>query len=173
MAAVVGIPLDENSSYLQGAAQAPQKIRAAFHSPSSNYCAENGTDLSQSPHWKDLGDLVLPAGVAAIPEIEARVSATLQTHPKVLCLGGDHSISYPVVKAVAKNYPGLTILHLDAHSDLYDNFEGNRYSHACPFARIMEEGLASRLVQVGIRTLNPHQRQQAKRFNAEIIEIEN
>lgn len=173
MVAVIGIPLDENSSYLQGAAQAPAKIREAYNSPSSNYCAENGIDLSQSSRWKDLGDLSLPAGAPAIQEIMKKVSAALQLHNRVLCLGGDHSVSYPVVKAVAGKYPGLNILHLDAHSDLYDDFEGNRYSHACPFARIMEEGLAKRLVQVGIRTLNPHQRKQAKKFGVEIIEMKN
>lgn len=173
MVAVIGIPLDENSSYLQGAAQAPAKIRVAYHSPSSNYCAEDGTDLSQSSQWNDLGDLSLPAGAPAIEEIRDKVSAALQSHQKVLCLGGDHSVSYPVVKAVAGKYSGLNILHLDAHSDLYNDFEGNRYSHACPFARIMEEGLAKRLVQVGIRTLNPHQRDQAARFGVEIVEMKN
>ncbi|QOI97424.1 MAG: agmatinase [Flammeovirgaceae bacterium] len=173
MVAVIGIPLDENSSYLQGAAQAPAKIRGAYHSPSSNYCAEDGTDLSQCSQWKDLGDLSLPAGEMAIQEITRKISSALQSHDNVLCLGGDHSVSYAVVKAVAGKYPGLNILHLDAHSDLYADFEGNRYSHACPFARIMEEGLAKRLVQVGIRTLNPHQREQAKKFGVEIIEMKN
>jgi arginase family enzyme len=62
-------------------------------------------------------------------------------------------------------------LHLDAHPDLYDELEGNRYSHACPFARIMEEDLVVRLVQVGIRTMNPHQRAQAERFGVEVIEM--
>jgi Arginase/agmatinase/formimionoglutamate hydrolase, arginase family len=75
------------------------------------------------------------------------------------------------VKAIAKNHPELTIFHFDAHPDLYDEFEGNRFSHACPFARIMEAGLAKRLVQVGIRTLNRHQREQAKRFGVEIVEM--
>ena len=52
---------------------------------------------------------------------------------------------------------GSFLLQLDAHPDLYDEYEGNRTSHACPFARIMEENLAGRLVQVGIRTMNAHQ----------------
>jgi arginase family enzyme len=65
----------------------------------------------------------------------------------------------------------LTILHIDAHPDLYDVLDGNRFSHACPFARIMESGLAARLVQVGIRTLNTHQREQAQRFGVEMIDM--
>jgi arginase len=89
-----------------------------------------------------------------------------------IALGGDHSITYPIMRAVAKRHPGLTILHIDAHGDLYDDFEGDRYSHACPFARIMEEGLAARLVQVGIRTLTPHQREQITRFGVDTIEMQ-
>jgi arginase family enzyme len=65
----------------------------------------------------------------------------------------------------------LNILQLDAHPDLYNEFEGNPFSHACPFARIMEEKLAARLVQVGIRTMNPHLQEQAERFNVETIDM--
>ena len=66
-----------------------------------------------------------------------------------LVLGGDHSISYPVVRAVSEKLGGpLDILHLDAHPDIYHSFEGNKYSHASSFARIMEGGYARRLLQV-------------------------
>ena len=62
---------------------------------------------------------------------------------------GDHSISYPVVRAVSEKLGGpVDILHLDAHPDIYDCFEGNTYSHASSFARIMEGGYARRLLQV-------------------------
>src|SRR2546422_11218359 len=64
-----------------------------------------------------------------------------------------------------------SILHFDAHPDLYPEFEGDRYSHACPFARIMEERLADRLVQVGIRTLTAAQRAQAERYGGEGIDM--
>ena len=66
-----------------------------------------------------------------------------------IVLGGDHSISYPVVRAISSKLGGpVDILHLDAHPDIYDAFEGNRYSHASSFARIMEGGYARRLLQV-------------------------
>ena len=68
-------------------------------------------------------------------------------------------------------HPRPTILHLDAHPDLYDAFEGDCVSHACPFARILEERLATRLVQVGIRAMTGHQRDQAARFKVEIIDM--
>jgi arginase len=90
---------------------------------------------------------------------------------KPIALGGDHSVTYPILRAVSRYHPDLTILHIDAHPDLYDEFEGDRFSHACPFARTMEEGLARRLVQVGIRAMNRHQRSQAERFGVEVIDM--
>ena len=76
-------------------------------------------------------------------------SMFFQAPLRPLVLGGDHSISYPVVRAVSEKLGGtVDILHLDAHPDIYDAFEGNKYSHASPFARIMEGGYARRLLQV-------------------------
>jgi agmatinase len=86
-------------------------------------------------------------------------------------LGGDHAVTYPIVEAFHKKYDDLSILHFDAHPDLYNELDGNRHSHACPFARIMENGLARRLVQVGIRGMNSHQRNQAERFGVEVHEM--
>jgi agmatinase len=171
MIGVVGIPFDEFSSFLHGPEKAPPLIRQAYHSDSANYFTERGIDLKFHGGWKDCGDLHLPSGKEAIEAIEAGIQKLLLVNDKILSLGGDHSVTYPIVKAISRKYGKLNILHLDAHPDLYDNFEGNRFSHACPFARIMEEGFASRLVQVGIRTMNTHQRQQASRFGAEVYEM--
>jgi arginase len=171
MISVVGIPYDASSSFMRGPALAPSKIRASFHSDSSNYYTELGTDLKDHAGISDAGDVTLSEGISVPISIEKSLDSILKQSARVLTLGGDHSITYPVVKAYAKKYSQLTILHLDAHGDLYDNFEGDKYSHACPFARIMEEGLAVRLVQAGIRTLSTHQREQAKRFGVEIIEM--
>ncbi|GAB1446415.1 agmatinase [Flammeovirgaceae bacterium] len=171
MISVIGIPFDEFSSFMRGPAQAPLKIREAYHSDSANYFTEGLVNLKDHPGWKDEGDLALPSGVEAIEAIERAITEQLNKTDKILSLGGDHSITYPIIKAFAKKFGKLTILHLDAHGDLYDNFEGNKYSHACPFARIMEEGLASRLIQVGIRTMNTHQAKQVKRFGVEVIQM--
>ena len=169
--AVVGVPLDQNSSFLSGAALAPPRIRQALHSGETNLCAEDGTDLSTDSRWLDLGDLDLQGGGDALGRIEAAVATLLGKDLRILALGGDHAITYPILRAYATKYADLTVLHLDAHPDLYDEFEGSRHSHACPFARIMEEGLVTRLVQVGIRTMNPHQRDQARRFGVEVVEM--
>jgi len=164
---VVGVPTDVNSSYMAGAALAPSKIREALNRPSTNICTEDGIDLGTHPGWEDGGDLELDGAPIGEP-IDRSISRLLETDHRVVALGGDHAITYPIVRATARKHPGLTILHLDAHADLYDEFEGNRESHACPFARIMEDGLAHRAVQIGIRTMNPHQREQAERFGVEV-----
>ncbi len=168
---VVGIPFDENESLYRGPAQAPASIREGMHEGSMNLWTESGIDLEAAAQWQDDGDIELTDGGDAFAQIEAGVAAVLERGERVLSLGGDHSITYPILRAYARYYPALTILHLDAHPDLYEDFEGNHFSHACPFARIMEEQLAVRLVQVGIRTLNQQQRTQAERYRVEVIEM--
>lgn len=166
----LGFPWDEQSSHLRGAAQGPAKIRAILASGASNLCSETGLDLEQDDRFALLDDAVLELGGPALGQIEARVTELLSRQERILALGGDHAITYPILRAYAKRYPDLNILHFDAHPDLYDEFQGNRLSHACPFARIMEEGLAGHLTQVGIRCANAHQRGQIERFGVEVIE---
>ena len=167
---LLGCPWDAGSSFLRGAANAPPLIRRALASPSSNSWSESLIDLGSARALGDAGDLDL-TGPDPRATIERGARAIVDAGNLPLALGGDHSVSYPLLRAVRSGHPRLTVLHIDAHADLYDDFEGDRYSHACPFARIMEEGLADRLVQVGIRTLNQHQRAQADRFGVEIIDM--
>jgi agmatinase len=169
--AVVGIPFDAFSSFMHGAAHAPAQIRKVMHSGACNLCSESGIDLADRPEFIDLGDLDFDGESDAIESIEATTSDLLNRDIRLISLGGDHAITYPLLKSYHKKFGRLDIVHLDAHPDLYDRYDDNRFSHACPFARIMEERLASRLVQIGIRTLNPHQKQQAERFGTEIITI--
>ena len=168
---LLGVPLDENSSFLRGPALAPARIRETLYSDSANMCAENGLDLGQHGGWHDGGDLAVTFGEAALAEITAGIDGMLRGNGRTLSLGGDHSITYPIIRAYAQHYPNLNILQIDAHPDLYHEYNGNRYAHGCPFARIMEAGLATRLVQMGIRTMNPHQREQAERFGVEVLEM--
>jgi arginase len=168
---LLGIPFDAHSSYLRGPAQAPPLIREALHCDSSNSWTETGVNLGTPGTFADAGDLSLAEDISAFEVIEKKVAELLDEGQRPVSLGGDHSVTYPVVRAFGKRYPDLTIIHFDAHPDLYQEFEGNRYSHACPFARIMEEGCAKRLIQLGIRTMNEHQREQASRFGVEVIEM--
>ncbi len=167
--AVLGVPLDLNSSYLRGASKAPEKIRDALLCESTNLCAEDGLDLGMDDRWRDRGDVGSTDDQPTFKEIESRMGGLMAVGNQILALGGDHSITWPLVRAHAAMHLGLTILHLDAHPDLYDEFKDSKTSHACPFARIMEEELATRLVSVGIRGPNPHQIKQAERFGVETI----
>jgi len=166
---LIGVPYDASSSFLRGSAAAPPLIRDAIWSPAGNSFTENGADLTG---LTDAGDLRLSETPAeARDQIEMGIGALLASGFHPIALGGDHSITYPIVRAIVTQWPTLTLLHIDAHGDLYDEFDGNRYSHACPFARILEDCPGVTLVQVGIRTLTPHQREQVARFGVNCIEM--
>ena len=163
-----GILFDEKSSFMRGPAEAPPIIRTILNNGSANLFTEAGIDLGTHP-YEDKGDFVSSNYL----DIEDITTGNIELGVPLLTLGGDHSITYPVVKALAKSHSAIDILHFDAHADIYDEFEGDKYSHACPFARIMEEGLAENLTQVGIRTLNNHQKEQAIKYNVDIREMRN
>ncbi|WP_421784941.1 agmatinase [Hyphobacterium sp.] len=168
-----GIPLDANSSHLPGTAQGPAALRAEIAKDYANLCAENGVDLADPAVFRfgpDI-DLANTAGDADYPAIEAAVAEILAEGAKPLMIGGDHSVSVPVLRAIAKAGPAPVIVHFDAHPDLYEAYEGSPWSHACPFARIIEESLCARLIQIGIRTLNAHQREQIRRFGVECFDM--
>ena len=167
---LLGIPFDANSSWLRGSAGAPPIIRVALNSDSSNSTTELGVDLSAEGSYCDAGDLKFTFE-QPFAAIEAKVGELLDHNLRPVSLGGDHSITLPIVRAFGHHIPDLTVIHFDAHPDLYDELEGNRHSHACPFARIMEARAAKRLIQLGIRTMTTHQRQQAERFGVEVVEM--
>lgn len=166
---LIGLPTDCNSSFERGPAQAPAAIRAALWSDRGNLACEDGLELETDFHFNDLGDLPLVEAPGDHAAIREAVSASLAGGATPLLLGGDHAVTWPVVEAVHAHHGPVTILHFDAHPDLYADFDGNPRSHASPFARIMEAGLARRLVQVGVRTLTRHCREQAERHGVEIV----
>ncbi|HSO20032.1 MAG TPA: agmatinase, partial [Desulfosarcina sp.] len=162
---------DEYSSFMRGPAKAPTLIRKTLHNGASNLFAENGINLAEHPLLHDLGDLRLPEGEAAIAAIDRQIGRLAAARLRVLALGGDHAVTFPVVRALTDVYTDLTILHLDAHPDIYDTYAGSRFSHACPFARIMETGRIKQLVQVGIRGMNDRQRRQVEKYKVACIEM--
>lgn len=168
---LLGLPYDASSTYLRGAAQAPARIREALHRASTNLWSEDLREIAGAPHLEDAGDLDLSRTAEARERIERAVAEIIDRGGRPLSLGGDHSVTYPVLRALGPRHPDLTILDVDAHPDLYHEYEGDPYSHASPFARIMEEKLAARLVQIGIRTMNAHQKEQAGRFGVEILDM--
>ncbi len=168
---LIGLPTDCNSSFARGPAAAPAAIRAALWSDRGNLAAEDGQEIGHDFLLEDRGDLPLTETPDDDAIIRNAVTESLSTGAMPILLGGDHAVSFPIVQAIAAKHGPVNILHFDAHPDLYDDFEGNPRSHASPFARILEAGLCRRLVQVGIRTLNRHCREQAARFGVEIVPI--
>jgi arginase len=169
--ALIGLCFDGNSSYISGAAEGPSLMRSALFSPASNMWSESGINLGEPATFFDAGDISAASCQQMFTLIEESITKLLEQDLPVISLGGDHSITFPVLKAYSKKYPQLSVLHFDAHPDLYDDFGGNPFSHASPFARVLEAGLIKRLVQVGIRTMNGHQREQVDRFGVEVYQM--
>ena len=172
MIEILGIPFDDASSFRKGCRDGPNAIREAFRSPSTNSCAENELPLDGHPEIRDVGDLLVDSGSVGRAKIRETIQKSLEANNRVLALGGDHSITYPILAAHGAGGEKVNVLQFDAHPDLYGELDGDRYSHACPFARAHEDGLIGRHVQIGIRTMNPHQRKQAERFNVEVISMQ-
>jgi arginase len=169
--ALLGIPWDGDSSWKPGAARAPAAIRAELERVRrySTMLTESGVDLDRPGLLSDEGDVACgPDSATTRAAIQAAVTRQLDAGREPLSLGGDHSVSYPILRAVHARLGRVDVLHFDAHPDLYDEFEGNRYSHACPFARALEDGLIGRLAQVGIRAASAAQRALAEAHGVEM-----
>ncbi len=161
---LLGLPTDVNSSHRRGPARGPAAIRAQLHSGASNLTAENGRDLGDPAVFRDAGDLALTETAADLDRI-ADGAAEVLRQGAGLFLGGDHFVTWPILEGLRRaGRPPPQILHIDAHPDLYPDFEGNPHSHASPFARIFENGLCAGLTQVGVRTVNATQRDQIARY---------
>ena len=167
--ALIGMPFDDHSSFLKGPAKAPPLIIEAIESDSANYFTEDLMDLADHSDVCWLGN----APLQDYFDIESIIAEILKGGAIPFSIGGDHSITYPILRAMSASYPSLSILHFDAHGDLYDSLGGNKHSHASPFARIMEERLSQGLTQVGIRTLNDHQQTQVSKFGVKVIDMRN
>ncbi len=173
MVTILGIPFDANSSYLKGPALAPDRIRLMEKEGSANLFSESGTEIKSGTAYIDKEDLHFETtdstkGFTAIKEALAK---ELKSSNKILCLGGDHSVSYPIIDAHSDKYKDLHVLHIDAHGDLYENFDNNPYSHASPFARLAELGKIKSLTQVGIRCNTSHLREQANKYHVKVVEM--
>ena len=167
---LLGVPIDANSSFRFGCAQGPAAIRAALHSSSGNNANEASVDVT--PVLEDLGDVPVANDVGSAADATAITDAVrgqLDRGRQVISIGGDHSVTYPILRAFREFHDDLTVVHVDAHPDMYDDLDGNPLSHASPFARALEDGCMTTLVQLGIRTATQHQVDQAERWNVTML----
>ncbi len=170
MISLLGVPLDANSSHLRGPALGPAAIRAALHSGSGNHSSEASVEVVGE--LDDIGDIAVANEVGSYADadlITAAIREQLDAGRQTITLGGDHSITYPILRAFREYHDDLTVVHIDAHPDIYDNLDGNPLSHASPFARALEAGCMTKLVQLGIRTATPHQREQGARWDVTML----
>ncbi|KAF1709346.1 agmatinase [Pseudoxanthomonas kalamensis DSM 18571] len=156
--AVVGVPLDLATTYRPGARLGPRAIRAA--SVSLAWCAPYAWDFDpcERLHVIDWGDVLFDHGrPERIVDAIATIFAEFVRHGVVpLALGGDHFISYPILRALSAAHGPLSLIHFDAHSDTWRD-ESGRIDHGTMFFHAAREGLVdpARSIQVGMRTLNP------------------
>jgi len=166
---LLGVPWDAASSFRPGARLAPPRIRAMAESLSA--ASERGHDL-RGLAAVDAGDLHLPTHVEkAEASIAQAVAAVVAGGAVPIVLGGDHAISVPSFAAVLEQHPGLELLVLDAHPDLYATYRGDPFSHATVSHRIAQLGgmAGSRITQVGVRASNPAQRAAAETLGVRTI----
>src|SRR5436309_6352790 len=151
---ILPIPLDRTTTYMPGTRTGPHEILVAS-SHMELWDEETETDVHKIGIFT-MPELELPFGTMeeVVKEIR-RVTAEIVKRGKFpVVLGGKHSITPPVVAAIAASQPGMSVLQIDAHADLRDSFMGTPYNHACAMRRTLEHAPAT---QVGIRSLSPEE----------------
>jgi agmatinase len=152
---ILPVPLDRTTSYVAGTRNGPHEILVAS-SHMELWDEETESDIHSIGIFT-LPEMELPfASMDEVVEDIRRVTAELIARGKFpVVLGGEHSITGPVVAAVAARHPNLSVLQIDAHADLRDSFMGTRHNHACAMRRVLDH--AARCTQVGIRSLSPEE----------------
>jgi agmatinase len=155
---VLPIPYEHTVSYGGGTGRGPRAILDASRYV-EYYDEELGTELCRTVGVATLPPLRLgkSTGERAVARMYNAVKDLLADGKFVAVLGGEHTISQAPIKAHLEKYPDLSIVHVDAHADLRQSYEGSRYSHACIMARVCEFMDPARIVQVGIRALSPEE----------------
>jgi agmatinase len=158
-----GLPDDSQSSFRRGSAAGPQRIRLAYDGNCYNAATESGVDLTGAV--ADLGDLPAQSAWELTARSYQEFAARLFQSGKIpFFAGGDHAVTVPIIAALAEIGEPVHLIQIDAHPDLYLEYEGNRDSHACTIARALEMRHVASVTQFGIRTLNQAQMPQLVRY---------
>ena len=163
---VLPVPVDRTTSYVPGTRNGPREILQAS-SHMELWDEELGVDIHELGIFT-LPEMELPFGELAplMAEIH-RVASEILAHDKFLVtLGGEHSITPPLVAAAAARHPGLTVLQIDAHADLRDSYMGTPHNHACAMRRTLEH---ARITQVGIRSMSTEEARVAASLDTTIF----
>lgn len=152
--AIIGVPFDTGASFRVGSRFAPEAIRSV--SVLLRPCdLEKGINIFDHLSGIDYGDLTVVPGFIedTYQRITTSLKTILDTDITPVFIGGDHSISLPILRAVAEKHGPVGLLHFDSHSDTWDQYYGHRYFHGTPFLRAFEEHLIDpkRTIQIGMR----------------------
>lgn len=149
---IIGAPMDFTVSFRPGTRQGPQQIRQVSHGL-EEYSVDLDLDLADYNYY-DAGDIILPFGAVqeSLRRISLMTAEILAGGKFPLVLGGEHLISYAIIKEVASVHPGLAVIHFDAHTDLREEFLGERFSHATVMRRVVDLIGGKNLYQFGIRS---------------------
>ena len=166
-----GLPCDAQSTFRRGPADAPSRIRLAYDGRCYNATTELGADLAGLV--SDAGDW-FPGGSweETREDYRFRAEELLAGEAVPFFAGGDHAITMPLVEALEVLEEPVHVVQLDAHPDLYPEFDGDRWSHACVGARILEMEHVASLTQIGVRTLNQPQLEVARRHAGRLTILE-
>lgn len=167
-----GMPMDWTVSYRPGSRFGPARIREVSIGL-EEYSAYLDRELEEVKYF-DAGDIPLPFGNAqrSLDLIEEFVDQILDAGKFPLGMGGEHLVSWPVMKAVFKKYPDLAIIHFDAHTDLRENYEGEPLSHSTPIRKIAEHIGPKNVYSFGIRSGMKEEFQWAKENGMHISKFE-
>jgi agmatinase len=165
---IVPVPYDATSSWLKGADKGPAAILDASATV-ENYDIESDSEAYKVGIFTDKPVTESRTPEKMVAAVEKRITGHLSAGKFPIVLGGEHSVSIGAIFAQAKKYKKVTILQLDAHADLRDEYHGSKFSHACVMARAQD---LCKTVQVGIRSMDASEKTRAKKssvFYAEKI----
>lgn len=145
---IVPVPYDGTSTYMKGADKGPEAILKASYNLEF-YDITSNSEVFRKGIFTDTPIQCASQPEAVVRQVRHRITGHLQKGKFLVMLGGEHSITAGAVEAMAGAVDNLSVLQLDAHSDLRDSYEGSKYNHACVMARVKE---ICPIVQVGIRS---------------------
>ncbi|HHW38095.1 MAG TPA: agmatinase [Bacillales bacterium] len=171
-AVLYGMPMDWTVSYRPGSRFGPARIREVSIGL-EEYSAYLDRELDEVKYY-DAGDIPLPFGNAqrSLDMIEAFVDQVLAADKFPLGMGGEHLVTWPVIRAMFKKYPDLAIIHMDAHTDLRENYEGESLSHSTPIRKAAELIGPQNVFSFGIRSGMKEEFQWAKEVGMYIAKFE-
>lgn len=158
---VLPVPFDKTSSWIKGSDKGPQAIINASRNMELYDIETDSEVYKEGIHTAKA--ITAVNAQTMVDNVRAKVSNALTDKKFVVLLGGEHTVSLGAIQAHAEFFNNISILHLDAHSDMRDSYEGEKYSHACIMARVKE--ITENIISVGVRSTDSSELKNIKKQN--------